>query len=181
MKKTILLFSLSMILLSCAEDKKPLQFKANPELSEKLKSDFKFEKDKFKNIEFITHKNIKSGIYPYIIKIDSSSYVLKIAGQKEIDSDYLHDKILLNIDGQNVEMKLGNQDINAEGKHIVEFDEIVNTDTYQILKQISGAKKIDIRWSSFKNNYIDEEMKTSEIKAIKETLEYYQSLGATIN
>lgn len=178
MKKLLLLTSIILLNIGCAE-KKEIKPAKNTELSQQLENDFKVENDKFKGVDFITAKKLNSSIYPYIIKTDSTNYVLKISGFKKVENDYIHDKVLFNVDGKNVELDLGEMDI-AEGQRVVRFDEIVDTETYNVLKSISGSKTVDIRWNGFTGRE-DEKLNPSEISAFAKTLKYYESLGGVIN
>lgn len=178
MKKTLAVIAITLLIIGC-EKKKEIKLTENIEVSNQLKNNFQVESDKFKGVDFITAKKLNSSIYPYILKTDSTSYVLKISGYKQVDNEYIHDKVIFNVDGKNMDLDLGEFDI-IDGSRVVKFDEIVDAETWQILKSISESKKVDVRWNGHKG-YADEELKPSEIKAFDQTLRYYESLGGTIN
>lgn len=167
--------------------------KSKIEISEKSKIDtvktqklsklFTENTDKFEQLKWIepkskpTYRN-QNGFYCYFSQKDNTPGNFRFVGQYA-SSDWLFaEKITFNIDGENflyVPKKM-EKDNNTE---IWEwFDDPIDRNYLPLIRRIANANKVSVRWQG--DTYSDDqELSKSNIKSIKNTLDYYESLGGT--
>lgn len=153
----------------------------------KLSKNFRISKDEFSDYSWIYHKstpeytNINS-IHLYFKKdSDGSVSNLRFRIQYEGESWLFVENIIFNIDGENVTFIPGEMERDCgNGGRIWEWcDESASLNT-SLIKEIANAKKVKMKLNG--SQYYDTRtISDKQLKGIKETLEYYEALGGSLN
>jgi len=147
-----------------------------------LQSLFIVKKDEFNDYAWIKPKSRpiyvnSNGFYCYFAKNnDGTVSNFRFVGQYASSEWLFIKKVVFNIDGENVQFYP--EDIKTDHDTSIWewFDEQIVSSNSDLINKIANAKKVKVRFHG-DQYYDDKVMSQSNIKSIKNTLEYYKAFG----
>lgn len=146
-----------------------------------LKPKFRISKDEFEEAAFVRHNTSPkyvnyNGVFFYFEKTADLASNLRLKIQYASDDWLFIEHYIFNIDGENVTVFPSNVERDHSSGDIYEWADIsygTNTGLFHKLKE---AKVVKIKFSG-KQYYDTKTLSNSQIKALKETFQYYKALG----
>nr|WP_315028041.1 hypothetical protein [uncultured Chryseobacterium sp.] len=142
---------------------------------------FSEKTDKFENVTWIEPKSKpkyqnQNAFYCYFSKESDKVGNFRFVGQYAASDWLFINEVIFNIDGVNYTYLPKKMEHDNKSSIWEWFDDNINKNRLPLIIAISNAKSVGVKWKG-KQYSREVEMKQTDIKSIKQTLEYYQSLG----